>query len=222
MKRRHTFTALLLLLTVLAISALTGCGSKAPTAQDAQNYAKAVLDLMCTGDYDHSIKLADVEEGKELEMRDQMIDDTIASLAGENGLSEEVQAEFKEVFVEAFSKCNYTVGSAAPDEQGEFDVSISIEPLKLFAGMEEKLDAQISSAFEDVDDASSLSTEEYNNRVFSLMAKLMKENLQTPSYDAPVEVVVHYGVLDEESKSYGISEEDGARLGQVLFSTSLD
>ena len=87
--------------------------------------------------------------------------------------------------------------------------------------MEEKLDAQISSAFEDVDDASSLSTEEYNNRVFSLMAKLMKENLQTPSYDAPVEVVVHYGVLDEESKSYGISEEDGARLGQVLFSTSL-
>ena len=75
---------------------------------------------MCTGDYDHSIKLADVEEGKELEMRDQMIDDTIASLAGENGLSEEVQAEFKEVFVEAFSKCNYTVGSAAPDEQGEF------------------------------------------------------------------------------------------------------
>ena len=136
-----------MLLTVLAVSALTGCGSKAPTAQDAQNYAKAVLDLMCTGDYDHSVKLADVEEGKELEMRDQMIDDTIASLAGENGLSEEVQAEFKEVFVEAFSKCKYTVGSAAPDEQGEFDVSISIEPLKLFAGMEEKLDAQISSAF---------------------------------------------------------------------------
>ena len=76
-----------MLLTVLAVSALTGCGSKAPTAQDAQNYAKAVLDLMCTGGYDHSVKLADVEEGKELDLRDQMIDDTIASLAGDTGLN---------------------------------------------------------------------------------------------------------------------------------------
>ena len=222
MKRRHTFTALLMLLTVLAVSALTGCGSKAPTAQDAQNYAKAVLDLMCTGDYDHSIKLADVEEGKELEMRDQMIEEVLASLAGDTGLTEEVQDEFKDVFIEAFSKCKYTVGDAVEGDPGEFDVSVSIEPLKLFRGVQDKLEAQSETLFDDVEDPSSLSQEEFNSRIYSLMAKLIKENLQTPSYDAPVEVVVHYGVLDEESKSYGISEEDGARLGQVLFSTSLD
>ena len=47
---------------VLAASMLTGCAKKLPTAEDAKNYTKAVLDLMCTGDYDHNVKIADVEE----------------------------------------------------------------------------------------------------------------------------------------------------------------
>jgi hypothetical protein len=54
------------------------------------------------------------------------------------------------------------------------------------------------------------------------MAKLIRENLQEPAYEEAKEVVVHYGLLDKEQNLYGISEDDGSRLGEVLFSTSLE
>ena len=42
------------------------------------------------------------------------------------------------------------------------------------------------------------------------------------AYEEAKEVVVHYGLLDKEQNLYGISEDDGSRLGEVLFSTSLE
>ena len=152
MKRKHTLTALLIVVMMLAVSMLTGCAPKLPTAEDAQNYTKAVLDLMCTGDYDHNVKLADVEEGKELEMRDAMIDDALQSIAGDAGLTDDVTAEFKDVLIEAFAKCKYTVGEAVQTGDGEYDVTVSIEPLKLFAGVQGKLMEQSETLFDDVED----------------------------------------------------------------------
>ena len=222
MKRKHTLTALLIVVMMLAVSMLTGCAPKLPTAEDAQNYTKAVLDLMCTGDYDHNVKLADVEEGKELEMRDAMIDDALQSIAGDAGLTDDVTAEFKDVLIEAFAKCKYTVGEAVQTGDGEYDVTVSIEPLKLFSGVQEKLMEQSATLYEDVDDPSALSEQELNSRIYSLMAKLIRENLQAPAYEEAREVVVHYGLLDKEKNLYGISEEDGSKLGEVLFSASLE
>ena len=204
MKRKQTITALLMVVTMLAVSMLTGCAPKLPTAEDAQNYTKAVLDLMCTGDYDHSVSLSDVEEGKELETRDAMIDDALRSIAGDAGLTDEVTAEFKDVLIEAFAKCKYTIGEAVQTGDGEYDVTVSIEPLKLFSGVQEKLMEQSATLYEDVDDPSALSEQELN------------------SSEEAREVVVHYGLLDKEKNLYGISEEDGSKLGEVLFSASLE
>lgn len=222
MKRKHTLTALLMVVMMLAVSMLTGCAPKLPTAEDAQNYTKAVLDLMCTGDYDHNVKLADVEEGKELETRDAMIDDALRSIAGDAGLTDDVTAEFKDVLIEAFAKCKYTIGEAVETGEGEYDVTVAIEPLKLFAGVQTRLMEQSATLFDDVEDPGALSEQEYNSRIYSLMAKLIKENLQEPVYEDAKEVVVHYGLLDKENNLYGISEEDGSKLGEVLFSASLE
>ena len=222
MKRKQTITALLMVVTMLAVSMLTGCAPKLPTAEDAQNYTKAVLDLMCTGDYDHSVSLSDVEEGKELETRDAMIDDALRSIAGDAGLTDDVTAEFKDVLIEAFAKCKYTIGEAVETGEGEYDVTVAIEPLKLFAGVQTRLMEQSATLFDDVEDPGALSEQEYNSRIYSLMAKLIKENLQEPVYEDAKEVVVHYGLLDKENNLYGISEEDGSKLGEVLFSTSLE
>ena len=38
----------------------------APTAEDARAYVQAVLDIMCTGDYDHSVELSDIPEGDQI------------------------------------------------------------------------------------------------------------------------------------------------------------
>ena len=82
--------AIVVMLAAALVMALAGCGPKKPTADDAKNYVQAVLDVMCTGDYDHSVELADVEEGKETELRDEAIDEIIDELAQESSLSDEV------------------------------------------------------------------------------------------------------------------------------------
>ena len=58
---KRAFAVVLVLCIVLALSACAGKPKK-PTDEDAEKYVKAVLDLMCTGDYDRSVNLADADE----------------------------------------------------------------------------------------------------------------------------------------------------------------
>ena len=191
--------------------------SDTPTAEDAKAYVKAVLDILCTGDYDHSIKLSDVEEGKETELRDQSIQGAINAIASDSGLNEEVQADFTDAMLKAFSKAKYTVGEAVPTEDGGYDVTVTVEPLKLYAGAITKLPQKITA-----EDAAELSEEKLNNLVFSTMADIIRENLEDPQYDEPQDIVLHYGLLDKENNLWGVGEEDAEKIAMVLFSADME
>ena len=205
----------LVMAAAFSICALAGCGAKLPTEKDAKDYVKAVLDVMCTGDYDHSVKLADVEEGKESEMRDAAIDEVMTQLGEENGMTEETKAAFREVLIKAFGKAKYTVGEATKTGDGEYDVAVSVEPLRIFEGAQDKLYAKVEERREEL---SALSADEINNEVMLMLVDILGENLEAPTYDPAEEVVVHYGLLDEKEKLYGCSEEDGQKVGEKLFS----
>ena len=129
----------ILLMVVLVIAMLTGCGPKKPAPEDAQAYVKAVLDLMCTGDYDHSVDLADIEEGKESEVRDNLIGEMMTEIGSESNLNEEVTAAFRDFMMNALEKAKYTVGDATATEDDGYDVTVSIEPLQIFTGIDEEL-----------------------------------------------------------------------------------
>ena len=189
----------------------------APTAEDAKAYVQAVLDIMCTGDYDHSVNLTDIPEGEEAQLRDSTIASAVAVIASDSGLNEEVQGEFTEVMGEAFSKSKYTVGEAVPTEDGGYDVTVTIEPLKLYKGAEAKLKEKVTE-----DDVKGLSDEERNNLVFSKIAEILHENLEEPEYGEPQDVVVHYGIIDEQNNLWGVSEEEGEKLGALLFSADME
>ena len=182
----------------------------APTAEDAKAYVKAILDIMCTGDYDHSVNLSDIPEGEEANLRDSTIESAVAAIASDSGLSEDVQADFAEVMREAFAKSKYTVGDAVPTEDGGYDVTVTIEPLKLYAGAQTKLAERITSE------------EEANNLIYTKIAEIIRENLEEPEYGEPKEVVVHYGLIDEQNNIWGVSEEEGEKLGEVLFSADME
>ncbi|MBQ9050444.1 MAG: hypothetical protein IJ126_07555 [Lachnospiraceae bacterium] len=189
----------------------------APTAEDAKAYVKAILDIMCTGDYDHSVNLSDIPEGEEANLRDSTIESAVAAIASDSGLSEDVQAEFAEVMREAFAKSKYTVGDAVPTEDGGYDVTVTIEPLKLYAGAQTKLAERITQ-----DDIAGLSEENANNLIYSKIAEIIRENLEEPEYGEPQDVVVHYGLIDEQNNIWGVSEEEGEKLGEVLFSADME
>ena len=189
----------------------------APTAEDARAYVQAVLDIMCTGDYDHSVELSDIPEGEEAQLRDSTIESAVEAIASDAGLSEEVKADFTDVMRVAFSKAKYTVGEAVPTEDGGYDVTVTIEPLKMYAGATDKLQEKITA-----DEIAGLSEEEANNLIYSKVIEIVRENLEEPEYGEPQDIIVHYGIIDEQNNLWGVSEEEGEKLGALLFSADME
>lgn len=209
----------MMLTLMLGVALLAGCGKSGTTADDAKAYVQAMLDVMCTGDYDHSVELVDVEEGNETAIRDDVVAEIVESVSQSAGLDEDVKASFNEVILTAFSKAKYTVGDATETGDNEYDVTVSIEPLKLFnldsGAFESAVTAKVQ---ENAEAVSAMSEAEQVNFVMKIMIDHMRTSLEDPQYDEPVEVVVHYGPIDDNG-TYGCSKEDGEALGAKLFST---
>ena len=221
MKKELRRLSVIALLMVTAVSMLTGCGPKKPAPEDAQAYVKAVLDLMCTGDYDHSVNLVDIEEGKETDVRDNLIDEMMTEVSSQSNLNEEVTGDFKEFMISALEKAKYTVGDAAETDDGGYDVTVTIEPLQIFTGIEEKLNAELEERVaSESDKILSMSEEEQTNYVMAILIELLNKKLKDPKYDPAEEVVVHYGPMEGQKGVYGCTEAEGKKLGSKLFSTS--
>jgi len=206
---------------LVTVTMLAGCGPKKPEPEEAQAYVKAVLDLMCTGDYDHTVDLADIEEGKESELRDSLVDQMIGKLGDEANLSDEVTSAFRDLMIDALEKAKYTVGEATATEDGGYDVTVSVEPLQIFKGINKKLNAVLEEKVAaESDKILAMSEEEQTNYVMEILIELLNKKLKNPKYDPAEEVVVHYGPMEGQKGVYGCTEAEGEKLGSKLFSTA--
>jgi hypothetical protein len=221
MKKGLKRISLALLMLIMAVSMLTGCGPKKPTAEDAQAYVQAVLDLMCTGDYDHSVKLADVEEGKETEIRDNLVNQMIAEFSTEANLSEDTAKAFSDFMIKALEKASFTVGDAVETDDGGYDVTVSVEPLQIYTGVEDELKAVLEvEVAAEPDKILAMSEEEQTDFIMGILIQLLNKKLEDPKYDPAEEVTVHYGPMEGEDGVYGCTAAEGEKLGEKLFSAS--
>ena len=221
MKKGVGRLSLILLIMVMSIAMFTGCGPKKPAPEEAQAYVKAVLDLMCTGDYDHSVDLADIEEGKESEVRDNLIGEMMTEIGSESNLNEEVTAAFRDFMMNALEKAKYTVGDVTATEDEGYDVTVSIEPLQIFTDIDEELnDVLEERVVSESDKILAMSEEEQTNYVMEIVIELLNKKIADPQYDPAEEVVVHYGPMEGQKGVYGCTEAEGEKLGSKLFSTS--
>lgn len=221
MKKGLKKLSAIMLMLVMTIVMLAGCGPKKPAPEDAQAYVKAVLDLMCTGDYDHSVNLADIEEGKESETRDKLVSELIGDLASQQNLNEEVTNSFRDFMITAFEKAKYTVGDAVATEDGGYDVTVSIEPLQLYTGINEELDGVLQERVAaESEKILAMSEDEQTNYVMGILIELLNKRMEDPQYDPAEEVVVHYGPMEDQENVYGCTAAEGEKLGAKLFSTS--
>lgn len=221
MKRKLRYLSLIALIMVMAVAMLTGCGPKKPAPEDAQAYVKAVLDLICTGDYDHSVELADVEEGKESEIRDNLINEMMAGVSSQANLNEDVANAFSDFMISALAKANYTVGDAVATDDGGYDVTVAIQPLQVFTGIDEELNSVLEERVaEESDKILAMSQDEQTNYVMEILIELLNKKIADPKYDPAEDVVVHYGPMEGQDGVYGCTEAEGEKLGSKLFSTS--
>ena len=221
MKKGLKKLLLIAFMTVMTAALLAGCGPKKPAPEEAQAYVKAVLDLMCTGDYDHEVNLADIEEGKESETRDAVVDQMIAEIGSQQNLNDEVKSSFRELMLAAVGKAKYTVGEAVETEDGGYDVTVTLEPLQLFTGISEELDAVLEERVAaEADKILAMSEDEQTNYVMEILIELLNKKIEDPQYDDAEDVVVHYGPMEGQENVYGCTEAEGEKLGSKLFSTS--
>lgn len=217
MKRNRIVVLLIVVMMLMLV--LAGCGPAKPTADDAKAYVQATLDLLCTGDYDHSIKLADVEEGKEEAVREEMFAGVKEELMNTASISNETADVFEEFMFKCFGLAKYEVMDAVETEDGGFDVTVSVEPLKAYAGADEFIN---ELSFEDIgvtaEEFLALTADEQQDIVLRALFECLIGKLDTPTYGDPTEVVLHYGLLDEENNMYGCDEEQGELFSTTAFS----
>ena len=218
MMRRVKVLIALIMTIVMSLSLFTGCKAK-PTPEDAQNYVRAILDIICTGDHDHTVELVDIEEGKEGEFREDILDEIMTAVTKEQELSDELKEEYRNFFKAAYEKCKYTVGDATELEEGGYDVNVSIEPLKIFDTLdngefEKELEKKVMA---DPDKFLAMSESEQTEYGFKFLVDKLNEDLENPKYGDPVDVTVRYELLDEKENVYGCTEEEGEKLGEHLF-----
>ena len=221
MKRIYRTASALLTAALLMTMLLTGCGetSSSSIKDDAENYVKAVLDLMCTGTYDHSVTFGDVVSGREQDSRDEMIAGIVSSIAKDNDLNEEQRARLEDCLTRAFSACRYTIKDVRESEDGGCDVTVSIEPLKVFEGVSDALNSKVGELTGDDEAMIAMTAEEQTAALAEVLLSQLDQNLENPQYGPAEEVVVHYGLLEGSEDRYGIDENAGKALGEKLFSS---
>lgn len=220
MKKKAKILSVLLAAALSMSVLLSGCSSQ-PTAEDARNYVKAVLDIMCTGNYDGSVRFDDIGEDGGAALRDEMLNEMIESLSDIEGMNDEVKALFRDFLTDALAKCRYSVGEAVKTEDNGtpgYDVTVTIEPLKVFEGASEAVNAEVEEIQKNTADLGSKTQEDLLTMIFKSVFRVLNKNLQDPHYEEPVDVVIHYGILDKNKNLYGIDEDAGARLSNKLFS----
>ena len=210
---KRAFAVVLVLCIVLALSACAGKPKK-PTDEDAEKYVKAVLDLMCTGDYDRSVNLADADE-LETAVEDT-VDEAINALTAQMALSEDVIADFREVLLTMFSKAKYTVGKATQTEDG-FDVPVVMQPIVFGEKIEAAVNEGVAEMMNDPNGVN-MTEQEVTNRLMRYAVDALRDELEDPHYGESTEVVVHYKELQDGL--WGVDEADGAKLGEAMFKNS--
>ena len=107
MKKR----GLLAVLLIAVMTLLCGCGGM--SAEDAQSYAKSIMDASYKGEFDKYIEWTKSSEEEAKELYEGNIDATMqeAGFAG-LGLSDELTESYRELFLNMIKQAKYEVGEA--------------------------------------------------------------------------------------------------------------
>lgn len=203
----------LVLALVLMISAwaLAGCGGM--SEDEAKEYAQAVLDASYKGEFDSYMELTDSTEEEAREMYEGNMDATMAAVGFEElGASQEMQADYRQLFLDMAKLAKYSLGDVTEMENG-FDIQVTVEPFIGLDGLETELTdavmAQLTESGEIPDD------DELNQMTMQTMYDLMQDRLEAPEYGEAESMTIR--VTADSDNVYSIPEEDTTALDNALF-----
>lgn len=206
---------LLALLMVVVMATLTACGGF--STEDAKDYVQATLDASYKGEFNAFVEVTDATMEESEQMYNENIDNTMAQSGfGDLGLSEELVANYRQLFIDLMKASKYTVGEATETDNG-FAVEVTVEPLECFVGLEADLTDVLMDKVMAMDTFPT--DEEITVLSFECMYDLMLERLAAPAYGEATSVTVY--ISENADGEYEISDSDLMTLDSALFSMEM-
>lgn len=203
---------LLAILLIGVMTILCGCGGM--STEDAQSYAKSVLDASYKGEFDKYIEWTKSSEEEAKELYEGNIDTTMNEAGfGDLGISDELTESYRQLFLDMIKQAKYEVGEAKEADDDAYTIDVTIEPFIAFEGLEEEVNASFTEEISNMEEIPS--DDEINQMVFQKMYDLMVERIASPVYGDPVTVTIT--VQPDADGVYYISQEDMTALDDALF-----
>ena len=201
----HRFGALLLALAMTF--ALAGCGSK---TFDASGYVDASMKLVTTGD----AKALEAYKGEAVvdtaEAYDKDMQEMIDSLTGSLELSENSLTTVKELMQELLGNASYQVGEATEQDDGSFEVPLTIKPLQL----------NIADAVTEW--IKTLDADKINDMdaIYGKISQMMRDAVAKKEYGAEKSYTLT--VAKNDDGLYDVTNDGLDAIWEDLFTTDLD
>lgn len=203
-----------MMLVAVMMLALTACGGM--TTDDAKTYVQSVLDASYKADFSEYTEQTDSTEEEAQQLFDDNLDN-IMSMGGftDAGLSDELSANYRQLFKDMLAQAKYEVGDATEGENDGFVVEVSAEPFTAFDGLQDEVVNAVQAEMANITDISQMpSDEEINEMVFQKMYDILVQRVAEPTYGEAQTVEIHVELNDNV---YSINQDDLTTLDGILF-----
>ena len=215
MYRKKRITAVVVAAVLLAV--LGGCVNKF----NAAGYTKALLDVTYKNETEQYIELTGSTQEAADEIFTKSLDATMEDYEKLN-LPDELEKNYRQLFGDLMKSVRYTVSEAKEDDNGNFTVDVSVEPITIFddtySQFQEKAKEYATQVSNDVMNGAEMpSEEEMQNHIYDIYYHILNEVLeQGLSYGKAEKVTVH--INNGEGDIYEIPKEDMTALDDKMLS----
>lgn len=188
----------------------TACGS----SFDASAYVESYMKMITQGDVADYVQLTNVSEDEAQEQY-QAMSESMKTMIAAFDTTEETQENLVNALLNVISYAKYTVQEAEKTDEG-YDVDIEIEPITgLYDGMGEQLQTELQDAYL----AGEVDMDTMYDWMFSRMAEMIEEKVDTLTYGEAQTLTIH---LIKEDNVYRIDDEYeiGKQIGELLIDQS--
>ena len=202
----HRLGALLLALAMTF--ALAGCGGSEPF--DAAGYVDASMKLVTTGDS----KALEAYKGDAVvettEDYDAELEDMVKSVTGSMELSDSNLTLVKDLVKELLGSASYKVGEATEQDDGSFEVPLTIKPLQL------NIADAVTKWIQTLDADKISDMDALDGEIF----QMMKDAVAKKEYGAEKSYTLT--VAKNDDGLYDVTGDGLDTIGEDLFTTDLD
>ncbi len=192
-------------LAVMVCLGLAACGKDF----DAAGYTKSVLDANYHGEYKDYAKFRNLSEDEaKAEIEDAMDAQIEAAFLGQD-VSDEAKAKYREAVMGIMKLSKYEVKGAKKDDNGNYTVTIEIEPVNTFS-MANDAFTEISTQYV-TDGKDMTNVDVIVDALVEAINKVVTEN----TYGEKVSMELH--VTADEDNVYGIEESEVTELENTMF-----